>query len=87
MYKVSGAVCVVVWCYTQGPADSCGGEWGSLMDEGHTAAGVASHAETCELGHRRHSRRIKPDLECNTIQRPCLHVLFRDTALRLTRRP
>jgi hypothetical protein len=31
---VSGAVCVVVWCYTQGPADSCGGEWGSLMDEG-----------------------------------------------------
>jgi hypothetical protein len=42
------------------------------MDEGRTAAGVASHAETCELGHRRHSRRIKPDPECNTIQRPCL---------------
>ena len=29
---VSGAVCE--WCYTQGPADSCDGEWGSLMNEG-----------------------------------------------------
>lgn len=59
-------------------------EWGSLMNEGRR---LASHAETCELGRRRHSRRIKPDRGDLPVSTPYRdRVYFRDTAPRLTRR-